>query len=151
MPKDQDEIGQILRPEDLAKPILEYRSRSYRRRKCPVCGKGCYRDSKGRRLLHDLGDLRSGRPRDIEVTYSKHRCERDRLYFNADMSDLAPAGCCYTHRVISLAVRLVIEDGLPLRTAAWHLWRDHRVYVPFGTVQNWVEEAGKKRRRNASV
>jgi hypothetical protein len=49
-----------------------------------------------------------------------------------------------------LAVRLVVEDGLPLRAASWHLWRDHRVYVPFGTVQNWVEGAGKKRRRDAS-
>ena len=60
------------------------------------------------------------------------------------MSDLASVGSSYTHRVISLAVRLVIEDGLPLRSASWHLWRDHLVYVPFGTVQNWVEEAGKK-------
>ena len=33
----------------------------------------------------------------------------------------------YTHRVQGLAVRLVTEDGLPYRTASWHLWRDHRV------------------------
>lgn len=149
MQKDKYEISQTVKPEDLPKPVREHRSRNYRRRRCPICGKGCYRDSKGRRLLHDLGDSRSGRPHDIELIYSKHRCEPDKIYFNADMSDLASVGSSYTHRVISLAVRLVIEDGLPLRSASWHLWRDHLVYVPFGTVQNWVEEAGKKRRRSS--
>jgi hypothetical protein len=65
-------------------------------------------------------------------------------YFNADLSDLAPPGGQYTHRVIDLAVRLVVEDGLPYRPASWHLWRDHRVFVPFATIQNWVEAGGKK-------
>jgi hypothetical protein len=45
-----------------------------------------------------------------------------------------------------MAVRLVAEDGLPYRPASWHLWRDHRVFVPFATIQNWVE-AGEKRRK----
>ena len=38
----------------------------------------------------------------------------------------------------------VVEDGLPYQTASWHLWRDHRVFVPFATIQNWVEARGKK-------
>ena len=42
------------------------------------------------------------------------------------------------------AVRLVVEDGLPYRPASWHLWRDHRVFVPFATIQNWVEAGGEK-------
>ena len=42
------------------------------------------------------------------------------------------------------AVRLVVEDGLPYRAASWHLWRDHRVFVPFATIQNWVEAGGEK-------
>jgi hypothetical protein len=46
--------------------------------------------------------------------------------------------------VIQLAVRLVVEDGLPYRPASWHLWRDHRVFVPFATLQNWAEAGGKK-------
>ena len=33
-----------------------------------------------------------------------------------------------------MAVRLVVEDGLPYRPASWHLWRDHRVFVPFATL-----------------
>src|SRR5215510_9445365 len=77
-------------------------------------------------------------------TYSQHYCTKCRKYFHADLSDLAPPGAQYTHRVIELAVRLVVEDGLPYRPASWHLWRDHRVFVPFATIQNWVEAGGKK-------
>jgi hypothetical protein len=46
--------------------------------------------------------------------------------------------------VSDIAVRVVVEDGLPYRTASWHLWRDHRVFVPCATIQNWVEAGGKK-------
>jgi hypothetical protein len=89
--------------------------------------------------------VRRDRPRDLRVRYSKHRCEVCGLYFSTVLSDLAPPGSHYTQRVISLAVRLVVEDGLPYRAASWHLWRDHRVFVPFATLQNWVEAAGEKR------
>ena len=67
-----------------------------------------------------------------------------RKYFHADLSDLAPPGGQYTHHVIALAVRLVVEDGLPYRPASWHLWRDHRVFVPVATIQHWGEAGGKK-------
>jgi hypothetical protein len=137
----------ITRVADLPAPVVEQRSRRYRRRCCPCCGQSCYRDSLGRRILHDVGDLRSGRPRDLLIRYSKHHCRHCRLYFNVDLSDLAPPGSRYTHQVISLAVRLAVEDGLPYRLASWHLWRDHRVFVPYATIQNWVEAAGKKGRR----
>jgi hypothetical protein len=61
------------------------------------------------------------------------------------MTDLAvPNGHC-THRVVELVVRCVVEDGLPYRTASWHLWREHRVFVPFATIQNWVEAAGEEK------
>ena len=43
------------------------------------------------------------------------------------MSDLAAPKAHYTHRVVALAVRLVVEDNLPYQTASWHFWRDHRV------------------------
>ncbi len=137
----------ISRVEDLPVPRVERRSRNYRRRRCPFCGKKARRYGTVRRVLHDLGDVRSGRPLDIHLTYSKHQCSFCRRCFNADMDDLALPKCHYTHRVQQKAVRLVIEDGLPYRMASWHLWRDHRVFVPFATIQNWVEGAGKKRRR----
>jgi hypothetical protein len=66
------------------------------------------------------------------------------VYFNAEMDDLALPKCHYTHRVQATAVRLVVEDGLPYRAASWHLWRDHRVFVPFATIQNWAEASGEK-------
>jgi hypothetical protein len=142
-----DSTEGIIRVKDLPQALVEHRSRSYRRRSCPGCGRGCYRDTLGQRVLHDLGCPRRDRPRDLQVVYSKHRCERCRAYFSADLSDLAPPGSHYTQRVISLAVRLVVEDGLPYRAASWHLWRDHRVFVPFATIQNWVEAAGGKKQQ----
>lgn len=130
--------------EELPQPLVERRLRNYRRRACPQCGRSCFRHSLGQRLLHDLGSLRRNRPRNLQVVYSKHLCTRCRLCFTADLSDLAPRKSAYTQRVISVAVRLVVEDGLPYRLASWHLWRDHRVFVPFATIQNWIEAAGEK-------
>jgi hypothetical protein len=134
----------ITRPQDLPKPRIVPHSRNYSHRPCPRCGKSCHRDRVFTRTLHDVGDLVSGRPRDIQLTYSQHHCCRCRKYFNADASDLAPPKSHYTHRVIGLAVRLVVEDGLPYEAASWHLWRDHRVFVPYATIQNWVEAGGEK-------
>lgn len=136
----------ITRVEDLPKPRVIARSRNYKRCPCPRCHRSAYRLRCVQRLLHDVGDLVSGRPSDIQLTYSQHHCPSCGHYFNADTSDLALPGSHYTHRVIGLAVRLVVEDGLPYRAASWHLWRDHRVFVPFATIQNWVEAAGEKRR-----
>jgi hypothetical protein len=134
----------ITRPEDLPKAKIVRRSRNYPRLACPSCGKSSFRNRRCQRLLHDVGDLVSGRPRDIEVIYSQHRCTRCNRFFDADTSDYAVPKSHYTHRVVSLAVRLVVEDGLPYQAASWHLWRDHRVFVPFATIQNWVEAGGKK-------
>jgi len=141
-----DRTEGITRVEDLPKAKLVERSRNYLRRPCPQCGRSCYRNRTVERTLHDLGDAVSERPRDIHLTYSQHYCSQCRRYFNADTSDLAPSKSHYTHRVIALAVRLVVEDGLPYRAASWHLWRDHRVFVPYATIQNWVEAGGKKGR-----
>lgn len=139
----------IVRVEDLPTPLVEQRTRNYRRRGCPRCGRGASRHSTRRRVLHDLGSLRADRPCDIHLIYSKHCCKRCRIWFNAEMSDLAPPKSLYTQRVISAAVRLVVEHGLPYRLASWHLWREHRVFVPFATIQNWIEGAGKKSGRRA--
>lgn len=134
----------IARPEDLPKAKIVKQSRNFKHRPCPRCGKSCYRDTSFTRTLHDVGDLVSGRPRHIELTYSQHYCCKCRTYFNVDVTDLAPPKALYTYRVIALAVRLVVEDSLPYESASWHLWRDHRVFVPFATIQNWVEAGGEK-------
>jgi transposase len=136
----------ITRVQDLPKARILKRSRNYCNRRCPRCGRSAYRLRTARRTLHDLGDPVSGRPRDLHITYSQHRCPHCDYYFNADMLDLALPNGHYTHRVVATAVRIVVEDGLPYRSASWHLWRDHRVFVPFATIQNWVEAAGEKSR-----
>ncbi|MBV8382792.1 MAG: hypothetical protein JOZ63_09300 [Planctomycetaceae bacterium] len=135
----------ITRVEDLPPPHIERRRRNSRRRTCPRCGHSASRCDVASRTLHDLGNARTGRPIDVVVTYAKYRCPRCRRVFNADMSDLALPKCHYTHRVQQTAVRVVVEDGLPYRAASWHLWRDHRVFVPWATIQNWVEAAGEKK------
>jgi hypothetical protein len=132
------------RIEDLPQPKVIRQSRNAKRRPCPHCGQPAPRDKTFLRALYDVGDLVSGRPRLLHITYSQHYCSRCRKYFNTDLSDVAARQCLYTRRVQSLAMRLVVEDGLPYRTASWHLWRDHRVFVPFATIQNWVEAGGKK-------
>jgi len=134
----------ITRVEDLPPAKVIKRSRNWRRRPCPNCGRSAYRLRTVTRRLHDLGDPISGRPRQIHLTYSQHRCLGCNTYFNADMDDVALPRSHYTHRVVHTAVRLVVEDGLPYRSASWHLWRDHRVFVPFATIQNWVEAGGEK-------
>ena len=137
----------ITRIEDLPKPKVRCQSRNYRRRPCPRCGHSAYRDRQFRRTLHDLGNPLTGRPCDRIVIYSQHYCTRCRKYFNADMTDLA----CTRQSLHPTRRRhrrpLVVEDGLPYRTASWSLWRDHRVFVPYATIQNWVEDGGKKAAR----
>ena len=118
----------ITRVEDLPKPRLERRSRNWPARACPRCGRRAGRYAVGRL-----------------VTFSRHRCLRCGCCFACDISDLASPYCRYTQRVQQRAVRLVAEDGLPYQAASWHLWREHRVFVPYATIQNWVEAAGGKK------
>jgi DNA-binding CsgD family transcriptional regulator len=134
----------IIDVQNLPAPQIVAYERNHEHTPCLRCGHICYRHKWGERTLHDLGDLSTGHPVDLLVTYSSHYCSSCRKHFNIDLSDVAPPGSHYTHRVIELAVRLVVEDNLPYRPASWHLWRDHRVFVPFATIQNWVEARGKK-------
>lgn len=135
----------IIDPKNLPRPHVIERSRNFRRHACPNCDHQASRVRTFKRTLHELGDPIENRPRDLHVTYSQHHCVACDLYFNADMLDLAVPNGHYTHRVVMTAVRCVVEDGLPYRVASWHLWRDHRVFVPFATIQNWVEAAGEKK------
>jgi transposase len=132
------------RIEDLPKPIVIKEKRIQDIQPCPRCHKPSRREHIYERSLHDIGDLVSGRPRELRIRYSQHYCRACGRAFNIDMTDVAPPASHYTHRVIALAVRLVVEDGIAYRNASWMLWRDHRVFVPFATIQNWVEAGGKK-------
>ena len=134
-------IGKV---EDLPTPHRKNRTRNRRSAACPICRRRCPRRRTGTRKLHDLGNRETGRPVELEFHFSIHRCKHCQKYFGVDLSDVAAPGSLYTQRVVDLAVRVVVEDGLPYREASWHLWRDHRVFVPFSTIQKWVEASGKK-------
>ncbi len=135
----------ITRAEDLPRPRFQRRSRNWPARPCPRCRHRAGRYAVACRTLHDLGDARADCPVDLVVTFSRHRCPRCGCCFPCDITDLALPYCQYTRRVQQRAVRLVAEDGLPYQAASWHLWRDDRVFVPFATIQNWVEAAGGKK------
>jgi hypothetical protein len=139
----------ITAPADLPQPEIVPYSRNDIRQPCPRCGHSAYRDKQAQRTLHDLGNLDVWCPRDLLVTYSQHYCTTCRKYFSADLSDLAPPGSQYTHRVIALAVRVVVEDGLPYRPASWHLWRDHRVVRALCHDPKLGRGWGEKRHRRA--
>jgi hypothetical protein len=138
----------ITRAEDLPKPRVERRSRNWPARSRPRCRRSAGRCAVARRAPHDLGDARAERPIDLLITFSRHRCLGCGCCFAVDLSDLALPYRQYTRRVQQRAVRLVAEDGLPYRAAGWHLWRDHRVFVPCATIRSWVEAAGGKKPRH---
>jgi len=139
-----DPTAGITDPNDLPRAKIVRRSRNFTHLPCPQCGKSCFRTRTCTRVLQDVGDLVTGRPRAIELVYSQPRCPKGQKFFDADTSEYSLPKARYTPRGVSLAVRLVIEDGLPYQAASWHLWRDHRVFVPFATIQNWVEAGGEK-------
>ena len=60
-----DSTEGITHVEDLPPPRIESRSRNYPRRRCPNCERPSARRHVARRILHELGDPRSGRPRDL--------------------------------------------------------------------------------------
>ena len=105
-----DPSAGITAPADLPQPEIVPYSRNDLRQPCPRCGHSAYRDKQSHRTLHDLGNLDVWCPRDLLVTYSQHSCTKCRKYLSADLSDLAPPGGQYTHRVIDLAVRLVVNS-----------------------------------------
>ena len=128
----------------LPPPTLVAADRNDDHTPCPRCGHLASRHTCGQRTFHDLGDVSTGCPVELLVPSSSHSCATCRKYFNVDLSDVALPGSHSTRRVAQLAVRLVVEDGLPSRPASGHVWRDHRVCVPCAPIQTWTEAGGKK-------
>ena len=71
------------RIEDLPRAKVIKQSRNYTHRPCPWCGKQAFRDRVFTRQLHDLGDLVSGRPQELLITYSQHYCSACHKCFNS--------------------------------------------------------------------
>jgi hypothetical protein len=139
-----DPSAGITAPADLPQPEIVLYSRNDIRQPCPHCGHSASRDQQSHRTLPDVGKLDVWGPRDLLVTYAQPYWTQCRTSLSADLADLAPPGSQYPPRVIERAVRIVVEDGVPSRPASWHLWRDHRVFVPCATIPHWVEAGGKQ-------
>jgi len=77
----------IVDVQDLPAPQLGLYSRNYQQTPCPRCGHLASRHTSDQRTLHDLGDVCTGRPVDLLVTYSSHYCSNCKKYFNIDLSD----------------------------------------------------------------
>ena len=92
----------------LPTPIIVPEDYNYEYTPCPRCGQVASRHKSGQRTLHDLGDVSTGRPRDLLVTYSSHYGSNGRKSFHVDLAHVALPGSHYTRRVIQLAVRLVL-------------------------------------------
>jgi len=129
----------VTNPIDLPKPKIKRRFHTRQKSRCPHCNRLSTRHALCVRRLHDLGDSSSAHPIEIILHYSKHYCCECNVHFTINTSHIAPPKSAYTNAVIALALRLIVEDGLPYRAASGHLWRAHRVYVPFGTIKSWVE------------
>lgn len=139
-----DPTEKIRSAKELPPPEIVQKRESRKSLGCPKCGRKCPRHQNKSRDFHDIGNPDTRRPRDVHLVFSQHYCAQCDIYFYPDLSSLVPPYSQYSLRVVDLAVHLVVEDGLPYGEASWNLWRDHRVWVPRGTVQNWVEASGKK-------
>src|SRR2546428_1683560 len=68
--------------KDLPAPTLVAYDRNHDHTPCPRCSHLAYRHKSGQRTLHDLGNVYTGCPVDLLVTYSSHYCSRSRNILN---------------------------------------------------------------------
>jgi hypothetical protein len=115
------------------------RSYGFKHLPCPQCGKRAFAIGPAPRAPR-RGDLVTG-SRDIELLYSQHRCTKCK-FFDADTSEIVAQSP--PHTVVSRPCASRRGGWVTYQAASWHLWRDHRVFVPFATIQNWVEAGGEK-------
>ncbi len=105
---------------------------------CPRCGELSKRHCTGHRSLREIG---VDGPVLVEVTYSKHYCEKCRKHFSVPMDHLAVPSGRFTNRVRWTAVDLVTRNALTLEAAARRMWQRHFVRVPATTIHDWVVAA----------
>ncbi len=121
-----------------SRPIINRISRNSTHCHCPRCRRTAKRTRTVQRRIHGLGD--SERSLRIVLTFSQHYCEFCKRYFNANTSDIAPPGSRYTCAVKEFALALVLNEHESYRKASCLMQQFFRVYVPPGTICNWIEE-----------
>lgn len=108
----------------LPQPKIKKMHRTPKKCRCPLCHRPATKHDIRTRTLHHLGDPASGRPVEIQLTYAYYYCCKCRKSFKIDTTGIAAPYADYTHDVMKLAVRLVVEDTIALREASWILWRE---------------------------
>ena len=129
--------------KDLPAPQRGLYGRHHQHTPCPRWGQLASRPNAAQRLWHDRGEVATGRPVALLVTYASPECSYGKKSGHIALSALAPAGRHATNRVMDLAVRVVVAAGVPSRPPRWYLWRAHRVCVPCATLQQGVAAGGK--------
>ena len=96
------------------------------------------------RRLHDLGDSRAGRPIDLILLRPSIAARLPAMLPRRPVRPgLAQVPVHPPRPATGRPLGGRGRSALP--SASWHLWRDHRVFVPYATIQNWVEAAGEKK------
>ena len=136
----------ITRVEDLPKPRIHKQSRNFAARPCPHVSP---------RPPDDTASAYTHTPRPRRPTL-RPTARRGRYILTASLPTLWPPLHRRPERPLHspsastpVASNNWPSDSLrrtlcPTASASWHLWRDHRVFVPYATMQNWVEAAGEK-------
>ena len=75
----------IVNVKDLPAPQLVPYSRNHKHSPCPRCDHLASRHTSGQRTLHDLGDVYTGRPVDLLVTYSSQRLSGNKVFEREDL------------------------------------------------------------------
>jgi predicted RNA-binding Zn-ribbon protein involved in translation (DUF1610 family) len=79
-----DPTAGITTAVDLPQAKIVRRSRTFTHPPCPQCGKARLRNRTRARVPPEVGDLVTGKPRDIELVYAQPRCPKCHKFFDAD-------------------------------------------------------------------
>ena len=102
---------------------------------CPRCTYMSKRHTLGKRRLREIGvDV----PTLLEVTYSKHYCDRCKRHFSLSMSHLALPHNRFTNRVRRTAVSLVKKQMMTLEKASEIMRQKYHVRIPSTTLHDWT-------------
>src|SRR6266702_4315115 len=101
----------------LPAPHLVAYHRDQKQTACPRCSHLASRHTSGQRLWHDVGDVCTGHPSALLVTYASPSGDRCTKHCTIALSAGAPPGAQY----------------------------DHRVLVPCATIQHWDGGGGEKK------
>ena len=115
------------RIEDLPKAKVLKENRNEPHRPCPSCGNRARREHVYQRQLHDIGDLVSGRPIELEITYSQPHCQECNQYFMTALQaarQLTVKGITTDGSALYPAAIQAVWGNLPHQICEFHILKD---------------------------